>query len=169
MTIARKVRKDVPLAVGPSGNFENATGTFMAGASFFIAVVFLARAALVPLVSGEEVPWPIVPFVTLFFGLGALGLVMRLRQTSTVYPDGWAPPRKAFRRAHNHRSLLKWSEIEVIRMSRRDVEIYRIATESAGMLVTLRSGEDFRVKLSELGPDVYRELLRRVPVVIAPD
>jgi len=152
------VKKSEPFAVGPFGNFESATGTIMAGVSFFIAVFFLATMVfgLLNPVPGQE-PLALAPVVLLFLGFGTFGLVMRLRQTSVVYVDGWAPPRKTFRRPHNHRSFVKWQEIEHL----------KIRPDVSRMTVHLRTGESFRVKLKEVGPAVYQELVRRCLTITA--
>ena len=144
------------MAVGPPGNFEGFIGTTMAGFSFLIAGFALARMVfgLLNPVLGQE-PLALAPIAVIFLGFGALGLTMRLRQTSVVYVDGWAPPRRTFRRPHNHRSFVKWQEIERGEMG----------PGVSRMTVRLRTGESFQVKLPELGPLVYQELARRVPIV----
>jgi hypothetical protein len=158
MAVEGDTRQSEPLAVGPSGKFEHAIGTLMAGASLFIAAVSLARMGFgfVTPVPGQE-PLALAPFVILFVGFGTLGLFMRLRQTSIAYADGWVPPRKTLRQPRNHRPFIKW----------QDIDHARLGPGPSGMTVHLRTGQSFRVKLKEIGPDVYREIGRRIPIVPA--
>lgn len=141
--------------MGPNAELERALGSLMAGTSFFIAAIIVARIFLSILLPdpGQET-LALLPVAALFLGFGSLGLWMRLRQTSKTLTVGWVPPRRTARGLHHHRSLIPWEEIE------------RLELEPNGshILVRLRAGESFRVKVKDLGPSVYQHLSHRVPV-----